>query len=229
MKKLFIFLLLSFAFLFLQESIAQSPNSIDTVKAQSAKSDLAPKLTMDGVTLFTGVYLPFHDETKGIYGNSFITGIQYALNMGRSIDIMASVGLALDSGNPYYDVSTFSSSKSSKISFVPMEISLRKRIALIKNSMGLSYRGLYGGIGINYINVKEEIPDFLLAKGGDFGLQIFAGPQIFFKDRFAFEGEVKLVMNNVGMKYQDESDIQDKDYIINLYGVAIRLALSWYY
>ncbi len=81
MKKLFTLFLLSFVFLSLQKSIAQPPNSIDTANAQSTKNALAPKFTMDGVTLFTGVYLPFHDETKSIYGNSFITGVQYALNI----------------------------------------------------------------------------------------------------------------------------------------------------
>ena len=68
-----------------------------------------------------------------------------------------------------------------------------------------------------------------MAKGGDFGLQIFVGPQIFFRDHFAFEGELKLIMNNVNMEYQEESYIQNRDYIANLYGITIRLALSWYY
>lgn len=215
MRKVFIFFLAVSSLLLFYNSIANSDN--------------LKKNNMDGITLLTGVYMPFHNATKGIYGNSLVTGIQHSLNMGRSIDIMSSISFTRDRGNPYYDVSTFSSDNSSVIRFIPIEVSVRRRIGLVKDSSGFASRGIYSGIGINYIIAREEIPDILIAKGGDFGLQIFAGPQVFFKDRFVFEGEVKFIMNNVNMKYQKESYVQDKDYMLNLYGIVIKLALSWYY
>jgi len=54
-------------------------------------------------------------------------------------------------------------------------------------------------------------------------MQIFAGPQIFLRDNVAFEGEAKLLLNQVNMK---SNDIR---YSITLSGLVIRVGLSWYY
>ena len=93
----------------------------------------------------------------------------------------------------------------------------------MKGPSGLISRGFYAGAGINYIRAVEKIPGLLSAEGGDFGIQIFAGPQMFFTDNLAFEGEAKLLINNVDMKYEDDR------YSINLSGLVVRAALAWYY
>jgi hypothetical protein len=180
---------------------------------------------MDGITLFMGVYSPFDDEMKGIYGSAFSLSGQYCLNMSRSIDLLTSIGFVTKGGDPYYDIPTFSTSsdESSSLRIIPLEISMRYRMALMKNPYGSLSRGLYAGAGINYIWAKEEIPGTPSASGGDFGAQIFAGPQIFINRNLAFEGEVKLLLNSVDMKYEE------KRYSLTLSGLLIRAGLSWYY
>jgi len=180
---------------------------------------------MDGITLLMGVYSPFDDEMKGIYGSAFSLSGQYCLNMSRSIDLLGAIGFAKKGGDPYYDVPTFASSsdESSSIRIIPLEISMRYRMALMKSPYGSLSRGLYAGAGINYIWAKEEIPGTPSASGGDFGAQIFAGPQIFINKNLAFEGEVKLLLNSVDMKYEE------KRYSLTLSGLLIRAGLSWYY
>jgi len=181
------------------------------------------RLTMDGLAILIGVYSPFHDEMKGIYGGALMLSGQYCLNMSKSIDILASVGYMQKSGDAYYDVPTFSSEESSKIRIIPMELSLRHRVVFMRNPAGIASRGLFSGFGINYIRAKEEITDMIEATGGDFGVQIFAGPQIFLAENLSLEGEVKLLLNEVDMKHQDDR------YSITLSGLVIRAALSWYY
>ena len=221
MKKTTITFLLFFALLTLYASVAYSMSSEDEAEAQSAVSNT--KLTMDGLAILMGVFSPINDEMKNIYGSAFTLGGQYCINMSRSTDILTSIGFAQKTGDPYYDDPTFSSSESSELRIVPLEVSIRQRITLMKNPSGLVHRGLYAGIGLNYIWATEEIPGLLSSKGGDFGMQVFAGPQIFFTKNVAFEGEVKLLMNDVDMKYEDER------YSITLSGLVIRVGLSWYY
>ena len=179
--------------------------------------------TMDGLALLMGVYSPLQDEMKGIYGGAFALSGQYCLNMSKSVDLLASIGFIQKTGNPYYDVPTFSSGSSSEIRIIPMEVSIRRRIVFMKSPSGLVSRGLYVGAGINYVRASEEIPEIMSSSGGDFGMQIFAGPQMFITKNLAFEGEVKLMMNEVDMKHEDER------YSITLSGLVIRAALSWYY
>ncbi len=180
---------------------------------------------MDGISLLMGVYSPFDDEMKGIYGSAFSLSGQYCLNMSRSIDLLGAIGFVKKGGDPYYDIPTFSASsdESSSIRIIPLEISIRHRVALMKNPYGSLSRGLHAGAGINYIWAKEEIPGTPSASGGDFGVQIFAGPQIFINKNLAFEGEVKLLLNSVDMKYEE------KRYSLTLSGLLIRAGLSWYY
>ena len=180
---------------------------------------------MDGISLLMGIYSPFDDEMKGIYGSAFSLSGQYCLNMSRSIDLLGSIGLVTKGGDPYYDVPTFSTSSddSSSLRIIPLEISIRNRVALMKSPYGSLSRGLYAGAGINYIWAKEEIPGAPSASGGDFGAQIFAGPQIFINRNLAFEGEVKLLLNSVDMKYEE------RRYSLTLSGLLIRAGLSWYY
>ena len=180
---------------------------------------------MDGISLLMGVYSPFDDEMKGIYGSAFSLSGQYCLNMSRSIDLLGSIGLVTKGGDPYYDVPTFSTSSddSSSLRIIPLEISIRHRVALMKSPYGSLSRGLYAGAGINYIWAREEIPGTPSANGGDFGAQIFAGPQIFINRNLAFEGEVKLLLNSVDMKYEE------RRYSLTLSGLLIRAGLSWYY
>ncbi len=180
---------------------------------------------MDGISLLMGVYSPFDDEMKGIYGSAFSLSCQYCLNMSRSIDLLGAIGFVTKGGDPYYDVPTFSTSsdESSSIRIIPLEISIRNRVALMKSPYGSLSRGLYAGAGINYIWAKEEIPGAPSASGGDFGAQIFAGPQIFINRNLAFEGEVKLLLNSVDMKYEE------RRYSLTLSGLLIRAGLSWYY
>jgi hypothetical protein len=220
MKNLFIFNLMIFLLSF-QNSYAQSSGSAKAPELNPAKEkEKHPQ--MDGIMFMMGTYSPLHSEMKGIYGTAFTLGIQHCLNMSKSMDIITSIGYASKSGNPYYDVSTFSSGKKSTIRLIPVEISLRRRMVIMQNAKSVT-RGLYGGIGLNYIRAREEITDILLAKGGDLGLQIFAGPQIFLNNNLAFEAEIKLMMNSVGMKYRDNN------YKLNLYGIIVKGILSWYY
>jgi hypothetical protein len=194
---------------------------MEAVEAQPNAGAMRP--VMDGLMLLMGVYSPVDEEMKGIYGEMFSLSGQYSLNMGWDTDLMASIGFMRKNGNPYYNVPTFSSGISSTIKIIPMELSIRRRVVFMRNPSGSASRGFYAGAGVNYIRASEEIPDFLSAKGGDFGTQIFAGPQIFFTRNFVFEGEVKFLMNDVDMKHEDNR------YSITLSGLIIRAALSWYY
>jgi len=233
-------LILSFVLLYSYGSFAQPVNSEEPkpppiakekpVLEQSEEAEISAlevgktaNAPMDGLTLLMGAFIPLHDEMKDIYGGAFMLSGQYCLNMSSSTDILASIGFMQKSGDPYYDVPTFSSKNSSNIHIIPLEISVRRRIALMRSQSGLVHRGFYAGAGINYIRATEESPGSLSASGGDFGMQIFAGPQIFFTNNVAFEGEVKLLMNEVDMKYEDNR------YSITLSGLVIRAALSWYH
>lgn len=202
---------------------AESQPDLDMASPTQPKEAEKTWSPMDGLTLLMGVFSPLHDEMKDIYGGAFTLSGQYCLNMSSSTDVLASVGFMRKSGDPYYDVPTFSSDNSSTIRIIPLEVSVRRRIALMKSPSGLVHRGFYAGVGINYIRAKEEIPGLLSATGGDFGMQIFVGPQMFFTDNVAFEGEVKLLTNEVDMKYEDER------YSITLSGLVIRAGLSWYH
>lgn len=223
MTKTLTIFLLSFALLYLcgSSSFAQALISTEAAEPQPEIREMKP--TMDGFSLLMGVYSPLHDEMKGIYGSIFSMSGQYCLSMSRSIDILTSIGFMQRSGNPYYDVPTFESGQSSKIRIIPLELSIRRRMAFMRSPAGFVTRGLYIGTGINYAIAKEEIPGMLEASGGDFGVQIFAGPQMFFTPNLAFEGEVKLFLNEVDMKHEDDR------YSLTLSGLVIRAALSWYY
>ena len=248
MRRLTVICLLCFALLYSHNSFGQPPDSAEKLKpppvdneteepkpppAREAAAEPPTRYEsmgspMDGLTLLMGVYSPFHDEMKGIYGSAFSFGLQYCLNMSRSVDLLASVGYMKKGGDPYYDEPTFSvpsssSGKSPSIRIIPLEISIRQRIALMKDQSGSTSRGLYAGAGINYIRAKEESPEIPAATGGDFGAHIFAGPQIFFTDSIAFEGEVKLMLNNVDLEYEE------KRYCVTLSGLFIRAGISWYY
>ena len=226
MKGRAITFLLCLALSYSYNSFAQSEESAPELKPAEAGMQTAlteAKSTIDGVSLLMGVYSPIDEEMKGVYGGMFSMSVQYNLNMGGTTDILASVGFMRKSGNPYYNIPTFSSGKSSTIQIIPMELSIRRRMVLLKRPSGLMSRGFYAGAGVNYVRVSEEISEFLSATGGDFGLQVFAGPQIFFTENFAFEGEVKFLMNDVTMKHEDNR------YSITLSGLVIRAALSWYY
>ena len=217
--------LLSFALLYLvsSSSFSQTEAPAETVAVEPQPEVRGMKPTLDGFSLLMGVYSPLHDEMKGIYGGMFSLSGQYCLNMSRTIDILASIGLMKRSGNPYYDIPTFVSGQSSDIRIIPLELSVRRRIAFMRSPTGFMTRGLYIGTGINYLMVKEKIPGILDASGGDFGVQIFAGPQMFFTRNLAFDGEVKLFLNEVDMKHEDNR------YSVTLSGLVIRAALSWYY
>jgi hypothetical protein len=181
------------------------------------------KSPMDGLTLLMGVLSPVHAEMKDMYGSAFTLSGRYCLSMGGSTDILTSIGFVQKTGDPYYDDLTFSPGESSTLRVIPLEISIRRRMVFMRSPSGLVSRGLYAGAGINYIRATEEIPGILSARGGDFGAQIFAGPQMFFTDNLAFEGEMKLLMSEVDMKYEDNR------YSITLSGLVIRVGLSWYY
>lgn len=242
MKRIAIDFLLFLALLYSCNCFAQPLNSAEEPEmppTEEEEAEVEPELDValpaqpgeieemrspvDGLALLIGVFSPLQDEMKDIYGGAFTLSGQYCLNMSSSTDVLASVGFMQKSGDPYYDVPTFSSGKSSKLRIIPLEISVRRRIALTKSPSGLVYRGFYAGLGINYVRASEEISGLLSASGGDFGMQVLAGPQIFFTENVAFEGEVKLLMNEVDMKYED------KRYSITVTGLVIRAALSWYY
>lgn len=230
MKKILFVFSLCFALVYPYSSFAQPAAQTESLGMPVAetKTEIYPSSAnkaqmMDGLALLMGVYSPMDEEMKGIYGGMFSISGQYCLNMGGSTDLLASIGFMRKSGNPYYNVPTFSSGKSSTIQMIPMELSIRRRIVLMKNPSGLASRGLYIGAGLNYIRASEDISDYLSATGGDFGAQIFAGPQIFITENLVFEGEVKLLMNDVDMGYEDTR------YSITLSGLVIRAALSWYY
>lgn len=190
---------------------------------QIACSQEVARPAMDGVTLLMGVYSPFHDEMKGIYGNVFTISGQYCWNMSKSLDLLTSIGFTKDTGSPYYDVLTFTSGSSSTVQIIPVEVSVRHRMTFMRSPSGERSRGFFMGAGINYIRASEEIPDILDAKGGDFGMHIFAGPQMFIKKNLAFEVDIRLLMNDVDMKYLD------RRYDLTLSGLVIKAALSWYY
>ncbi len=223
MKRLTVIFLLCFAMLYSHASLADStaPVQVDPIEAQPTMEAIKP--TMDGLTLLMGVYSPIDEEMKGIYGEMFSLSGQYSLNMGGATDLMASIGFMRKNGNPYYNIPTFSSGRSSTIQIIPMELSIRRRVTFLRNPSGSTSRGFYAGAGVNYIRASEDISEFLSAKGGDFGTQIFAGPQIFFARNIVLEGEVKFLMNDVDMTHEDNK------YSITLSGLIIRAALSWYY
>ena len=173
----------------------------------------------DGAGVMMGVYSPFNSEMKGIYGGAFIISGQNCLNMSRSIDLLTSIGFIRKEGDPYYKDSTFSSGDHSNINIIPIELSIRRRFILMKEPA----RGLFIGAGINYIRATEKIPDIVSSSGGDFGTHIFAGPQVFLRDNVAFEGEVKLIMNEIDMK---DGSLR---YPLTLSGLTIKAGFSWYY
>jgi len=173
----------------------------------------------DGAGVMMGVYSPFNSEMKGIYGGAFVISGQYCLNMSRSIDLLTSIGFIRKEGDPYYNDPTFSSGDHSNINIIPIELSIRKRFVLMKEPA----RGLFIGAGINYIRATEKIPDIVSSSGGDFGTHIFAGPQVFLRDNVAFEGEVKLIMNEIDMK---DGSLR---YPLTLSGLTIKAGFSWYY
>ena len=173
----------------------------------------------DGAGVMMGVYSPFNSEMKGIYGGAFVISGQYCLNMSRSIDLITSIGFIRKEGDPYYNDPTFSSGDHSNINIIPIELSIRKRFVLMKEPA----RGLFIGAGINYIRATEKIPDIVSSSGGDFGTHIFAGPQVFLRDNVAFEGEVKLIMNEIDMK---DGSLR---YPLTLSGLTIKAGFSWYY
>ena len=229
MKKIIPIFLLCFALLCPYDSLAQpespaqDPAPADPLVAKLNPVSADQKPAMDGLTLLMGVYSPLHEEMKGIYGGMFSLSGQYSLNMGGTTDLLASIGFMRKSGNPYYNVPTFSSGKSSTIQIIPMELSIRRRMVFMRKASGLPSRGLYAGLGLNYIRASEEISEFMSSKGGGFGVQVFAGPQIFLKEDLVIEGEVKLLMNEVDMSHEDTR------YSITLTGLVIRAAISWYY
>lgn len=223
MKRLTIIFLLCFALLYSYTSLADStpPVQIKPIETQPTMGAMEP--IMDGLTLLMGVYSPIDEEMKGIYGEMFSLSAQYSLNMGGTTDLVASIGFMRKNGNPYYNIPTFSSGRSSTIQIIPMELSIRRRMTFMRTPSGSTARGFYVGGGINYVRASEDISEFLSAKGGDFGTQIFAGPQIFFTQNLVLEGEVKFLMNDVDMTHEDNK------YSITLSGLIIRAALSWYY
>jgi len=219
MKKLTIIVLLYSVLLYSYTSLADS--TAPTPEQPNMGAMMKP--TIDGLMLLMGVYSPIDEEMKGIYGEMFSMSAQYSLSMGGTTDLMASIGFMRKNGNPYYNIPTFSSGISSTIQIIPMELSIRRRVPLMKTPSGSTSRGFYAGAGVNYIRASEDISGFLSAKGGDFGTQIFAGPQIFFTRNIVLEGEVKFLMNDVDMTHEDNK------YSITLSGLIIRAALSWYY
>ena len=178
---------------------------------------------LDGFTLMTGVFYPLNASMKDMYGGAFTIGGRYCFNMSRSVDLLGSISFVRNGGDPYYDEPTFTTGASSTLQFVPIEASMRERIVLMRNSEGLVTRGIYVGAGVNYVRAKEEIPDILSTKGGDFGIQLFVGPQVFFTENLALEVEMKVFINNVHMR--DERN----QYDISLSGLVVRAGISWYY
>ncbi len=237
MKRTVIVFLLLLALLYSYSSSAQPVGSVEESKLPPLKVEKAEtqpvaeepmeveitESPLDGPTLLMGVFIPLHDDIKEIYGGTFALGGRYCLNMGNNIDFLGSIGYIKRSGDPYYDVPTFSPDKCSTIRIVPLEVNVRRRVVLMKSPAGFVSRGVYFGGGVNYILAREKIPGILSAKGGNFGVQIIAGPQVFFTKNLAFEAEAKLLLNEVTMKYENE------EYSINLSGLVIRAALSWYY
>ena len=193
--------------------------SVDINAPSSSVQNMKIGHSTDGVGIMMGAYSPFHSEMKGIYGGAFMLSGQYCLNMSRSIDLLMSIGFIRKEGNPYYEDSTFTSGDRSNIRIIPMEVNIRKRFVLMREPA----RGLFVGAGINYISANEKVPDIISASGGDFGSHIFAGPQIFIMDNVAFEGEVKLLMNEIDMK---DGSLR---YPLTLSGLTIKAGLSWYY
>ncbi len=173
----------------------------------------------DGIGVMFGVYSPFHEEMKGVYGGSFAMSAQYSLNMSVTTDLLLSVGLIRKEGNPYYGDPSFTSGDQSKISIVPIEMNVRKRFSLMKYPP----RGMFIGAGLNYVRAAEKMPDIVSSSGGDFGTHIFAGPQIFIRDGLALEGEVKLMINEVNLKSGNMR------YPVTLSGLIIKAGLMWYY
>lgn len=211
------FLILCFILLFtgnvytlLADEPPQNESSVEVVRIGNSA---------DGVGITMGVYSPFHDEMKGIYGGAFTINGQYSLNMSSTIDLLASVGLTRKEGNPYYDDPSFASGDRSSLRIIPIELSLRKRFSLMKYPP----RGMFIGAGINYIVASEKMPNVMSSKGGDFGSHIFVGPQIFLRDGLAFEGEIKLLVNEVDMKSRNDR------YPITFSGLTIKAGLMWYY
>jgi hypothetical protein len=207
----YIFLLVgSMSFLYAEEPSSKGESSVKIVKIGNSA---------DGVGITMGVYSPFHEEMKGVYGGAFTLSGQYSLNMSLSTDLLGSVGFIRKEGNPYYDDPSFTSGDHSKISIIPIEISIRKRFSLMKYPP----RGLFIGAGMNYMRVSEKMPNIVSSTGGDFGTHIFVGPQLFLRDGLAFEGEIKLLMNEVDMK---SGNLR---YPVTLSGLIIKAGLMWYY
>lgn len=194
-------------------------NTPATSEQETSKEYINLKHPTDGVAIMMGTYSPFHSEMKGIYGSAFTLNGQYYLNMSRTIDLIGSIGYTHKVGNPYYKELTFTSGENSTINIVPIEVSIRNRFVFMKEPA----RGLFVGLGMNYIRVTEKVPDIVSSSGGDFGFHLFIGPQIFLRDGIAFEGEIKLLMNEVDMK---DGSLR---YPISLSGLTIKAGLSWYY
>ena len=194
-------------------------NAPVTSEQESSKEYINLKHPTDGVAIMIGTYSPFHSEMKGIYGSAFTINGQYCLNMSRTIDLIGSIGYTHKEGDPYYNELTFTSGEKSTINIIPIEVSIRNRFVFMKEPS----RGLFVGLGINYIRATEKVPDIVSSSGGDFGMHLFVGPQIFLRDGIAFEGEIKLLMNEVNMK---DGSLR---YPITLSGLTIKAGLSWYY
>jgi hypothetical protein len=214
MRFIGIFIALCYFFLYFIMS-ALSQNTSEESSVEIVRVDNSG----DGIGIKLGVYSPFHEEMKGIYGGAFAIDTQYSLNMSPTMDILASVGLIRKEGNPYYNDPSFTSGDRSNISIIPIEVSLRKRFNLMKYPP----RGIFIGAGINYIRVTEKMPDIISASGGDFGSHLFVGPQIFLRDGLAFEGEVKLLINELDLK---SGNLR---YPVTLSGLIIKAGLMWYY
>jgi len=194
-------------------------NAPSPSESETSKEYINIRHPTDGVAFMMGAYSPFNSDMKDIYGSAFTISGQYCLNMSRFLDLLGSIGYTHKGGNPYYGDLTFTSGEFSTITIVPIEMSIRGRLAFMKEPA----RGLFAGIGINYIRVTEKVPDIVSAKGGDFGMHLFVGPQIFLRDGLAFEGEIKLLMNEIDMK---DGSLR---YPITLSGLTIKAGLSWYY
>jgi len=201
----------------------KKPQEKAEARQEPKKEIEKPEPPADGLSGLISIFSPLHGGMKNIYGNGLIMGGQYCLNISKTVDFLISIGFMSKSGDPYYDDLTFTSEESSTLLLTPLEFSVRRRIALMKSPSRLLSRGLYAGAGINYIMASEKIPGILSAKGSGFGTHVFAGPQIFFRENAAFEGEVKLLMNEVDMKYDGNR------YSIALSGVVIKAGVSWYY
>ena len=178
----------------------------------------------EGFGLYGGFHSPSEASTDSIYGSGSMFGLQYKLAVSSHTGLATSIGVVQKQGDPYNDNTFIGTDSSSRLTFVPVEISYI--INLISNLPEAARRihSLYIGVGVNHIWTREQAPGSPLANGAAFGSQVLAGATFPVSKDFTLGLEFKYLRNRPLMKLDS-----GRNYRVQLDGTQAQMRLMWHF